>query len=131
MTATLLEKTPHYRTNKARAVQEISKQADYMTRNLAGQGPSEVRMHHLNRVMEAAAVLAMDLAKQRSLFKVERPGSSFSAASMEDILQSSTEDAPQGKSVQGVVFPKVVKVPDGDNGAEKSVVISRAQVILT
>ena len=134
LTIPLLEKSSEYRSDRAAVVQEISKKIDFMTSNLAGLGPSDGRLSHLNQVVEMAAILAMDLAKQRALFKVimDRPGSTtFDATSMEDVLQDHKGEKLQGRPIQSVVFPAVKRWgDDSGNGYDTEHTISKAQVLV-
>ena len=101
-----------------------------MTSNLAGLDYTEARQHHLNQVVEAAAGLAMEIAKHPSMIKVQKPsGSTFDALYMEDVLQDHQGEAMQGRPIQGIVFPGVVKVADGQGGGN-GYVISKAQVLV-
>jgi hypothetical protein len=92
----------------------------------------------LRQVVETAARLAVDLAKQRARYEVqdrfEGPVATFDPAIMQDVLQASrTEVAADGKlvnelkgrEVRLVVFPLVVRWATG-----KSVVISKAKVLV-
>lgn len=125
---TLLEKTPGYRSDRASSVQEVSKKIDYMTSSLAGLEYSEARFQHLQQIVDAAAGLAMDLAKERAVVKVEWPNSTtFDATSMEDVLQDHKGDVLQGRLIQGMVFPAVIKTPEGE-GAGSGYLIAKAQV---
>ena len=130
----LLEKSPEYLGDRASAVQEISKRIDSMTSNLAGLNPSDGRLSHLTQVVEMAASLAMDLAKQRPLFKLimDRPGiTAFDATSMEDVLQERRGDNLQGRPIQSVVFPAVKRWGDeSGNGYDHEFTVSKAQVLV-
>ncbi|KAL9116529.1 MAG: hypothetical protein Q9187_006945 [Circinaria calcarea] len=132
-TMTLLEKTSDYRKERKSSVEEISKKIDSMTSNLAGLGPSEARLKQLRQVVDSAANLALDLGKQRALFKIimERPGiKTFDASSMEDALQDNKGENLQGRPIQIVVFPAVVKWEDDLRaGHDSGRTISKAQVL--
>ena len=133
LTMPLLEKSSEYRSGRVAVIQEISKKIDLMTSNLAGLGPSDGRLSHLSQVVEMAATLAMDLAKQRALFKVimDRPGSTtFDATSMEDVLQEHKGEKLQGRPIQSVVFPGVKRWGDNSgNGYDVEYTISKALVL--
>jgi len=127
---TLLEKTQGYRSDRASSVQEVSKKIDYMTSALTGLEYSEARFQHLQQIVETAAGLAMDTAKERALIKVEKPSSTtFDATSMEDVLQDHKGEVLQGRPIQGVVFPAVSKTPEGEGGAG-GYLIAKAQVLV-
>lgn len=131
---TLLEKTSDYQKERKSSVEEISKKIDSMTSNLAGLGPSDARLKQLRQVVDSAANLALDLGKQRAVFKIimERPGvTTFDASTMEDALQDNKGENLRGRPIQIVVFPAVVKWGDDlraghDNGRT----ISKAQVLV-
>ena len=131
---TLLEQSPSYRSDRASAVHEISKKIDDMTSNLAGLGYSEARLNQLNQTVEAAAGLALDLAKQRALFKIIMgdPGvTEFDATTMEDVLQDHKAEILQGRPIQGIVFPAVKRWGDhSGNGYERGHTVSKAQVLV-
>ena len=101
-----------------------------MTSNLAGLDYTEARQHHLSQVVEAAAGLAMEIAKHPSQIKVQKPsGTTFDALYMEDVLQDHQGEAVQGRPIQGVVFPSVVRIPDGQGGGS-GYILSKAQVLV-
>ncbi|MCJ1247788.1 hypothetical protein MMC30_005003 [Trapelia coarctata] len=130
LTMTLLEKTQGYRSDRASSVQEVSKKIEYMTSTLTGLDYSEARFQHLQQVVENAAGLAMDLAKERAVVKVEKPSATtFDATSMEDVLQDHKGEVLQGRPIQGVVFPAVIKAPEGE-GAGGAYLIAKAQVLV-
>ncbi|MCJ1404280.1 hypothetical protein MMC11_007505 [Xylographa trunciseda] len=130
LTMRLLEKSPSYRRDQASSVQEISEKIDQTTSNLAGLDNSEARLQHLNQVVEAAAALALDLEKEKMQYKVERPyGRTFDTGSMEDVAQDHIGANLQGKPIQGLVFPCVIKM-QGQTQADQGLVIFKAQVII-
>ena len=131
---TLLEQSPTYRNDRASAVVEVSKRIDDMTSNLAGLGYSEARLRQLSQVVEAAASLAMDLAKQRVLFRLYMTiagATEFDAATMEDVLQDHKAEGLQGRLIRGIVFPAVKKWgDDSGNEFERAQTIFKAQVLV-
>ena len=129
----LLEKSPSYRRDQASSVQEISEKIDQVTSNLAGLSHSEARLQHLNQVVEAAAALALELEKEQTQYKVERPNSrTFDARCMEDVLQDHRGEVLQERPIQGLIFPSVIKIQGQDKAdqAEHSLIIYKAQVIV-
>lgn len=130
LTLTLLENSPGFQAEKDLSVQEISQRIDEMTSNLTRVRYSEARLHHLHQVVEAAAVLALDIDKQQTSYKIEKPRSStFDAMAMEDVLQEHKAIVLQGKPIQGVVFPSITKDAGREPGG-RSKVIFKAQVII-
>ena len=130
---TLLEKSPTYNADKASAVFEVGKKIDYMTSKLSGLEYSEARLGHLRRIVEAAANLATDLGKQTVLCRVilDKPGTTFDAESMEDVLQDRSGDVLQGRPIQSVVFPSVKRWGDeSGKNYDKCITIMRAQVLV-
>ena len=105
-----------------------------MTSSLAGLGSSGARLNQLIQVIDAAAILALDLGKQRAVCKLimEKPGvSAFDASTMEDVLQDNKGENLQGRPIQVVVFPAVVKWGEGTGtGSDRGHVISKAQVLV-
>lgn len=127
---TLLEKTQGYRSDRASSVQEVGKRIEYMTSAIAGLEYSEARFQHLQQIVEAAAALAMDIAKERAVVKVEKPkGTTFDATSMEDVLQDHKGEVLQGRPIQGIVFPAVIKTTEGE-GTGGGYLIAKAQVLV-
>ena len=127
---TLLEKTQGYRSDRAAAVREVSKKIDYMSSGLTGLDYSEARFQHLQQIVETAAGLAMDIAKERAVIKVEKPSSTtFDATTMEDVLQDHKGEVLQGRPIQGVAFPAVIKVAEAE-GTGGGYLIAKAQVLV-
>jgi len=130
LTMTLLEKSPSFAADRAASVEEVSKKIDLMAANLAGLDYSESRLTHLRQVVNSAAALATDIAKERSLYIPQKPpGTAFDAATMEDVLQDHKGEELQDRPIEGIVFPMVIKVPEGE--AEGGVyTILKAQVLV-
>jgi len=128
---TLLEKTQGYRSDRASSVQEVSKKIEYMTSAIAGLEYSEARFQHLQQIVEAAAGLAMDVAKERAVIKVEKPNSTtFDVTSMEDVLQDHKGEVLQGRPIQGIVFPAAIKRVEEEEGTGGGYLIAKAQVLV-
>jgi hypothetical protein len=91
--------------------------------------------------MENAYSLSIDLGKQLAKFKVvsEPPETPFSGTRMEDVTQEhdsyvdaqgNTINALDGKPVQAVVFPGLIKWGDGNGGSyEVMTIIAKAKVL--
>ena len=131
-TVALLEKTKGYQADQSASVKEVSKRIEAVTARLAGLDHSEVRLQHLNQVVKAAAGLALDLIKEKTVFKVEKPASTtFDAASMEDVLQDSKGEALHGRSILAVIFPVVSRRGDESGGSyDSNLIIFKAQVLV-
>ena len=74
----------------------------------------------------------MEVGKQRTLFKIERPsGSIFNEETMEAINKDGSSESTRGKSVLAVAFPLVTRwgTPTGA-GYDKCVVVMKAQVLV-
>ena len=131
MTIRLLEKTPGHHLDRTDAVEAISKKIDHMTSNLVRVKPSGARLTDLEQIVEAAAILAVDIGKQRGLFKFEQPsGYSFNANTMEEV-STSDNDTLEGKMIRSVIFPTVTKWgSESGLGYERSITIFKAQVLV-
>ena len=134
MTAALLAKTTWTQGERAASVQEISKRIDDMTSSLAGSPASESRLHRLTQIVDSAAGLAIDIAKQRSLVRFAKPRSgNFDAESMEDVLQENQGETIRAKPVQMVVFPAVTRYTDEtstNTNTRNVVTILKSQVLV-
>ena len=118
--------------DKSDAVDAISKKIDWVTSSLVEVKPSRVRLEQLDLIVDAAASLAMDIGKQRGLFKLEQPSNYlFDSKTMEEVFFSKNVDSPEGKKIRSVVFPAVTKWGNDEGvGYERSITILKAQVLV-
>ena len=100
------------------------------------------RLHFLYRIVESAAALSLDLGSQLAKFKVlsDPAETPFDSAHMEDVYQEhetqvdphtgKSVNALDGKTIQAVVFPSVIKWGDerGENYEEMKVIL-KAKVL--
>lgn len=101
------------------------------------------RLHFLYRIVESAAALSLDLGYQLAKFKVlsDPAEAPFDGTHMEDVYQEhetqvdphtgESVNALDGKIVQAVVFPSVLKWGDerGENYEEMKVIL-KAKVLI-
>ena len=128
----LLEKTPGYHNDRIDAIEVIRKKIEHVTSNFVRAGPLETRLAELDQIVDAAASLAMDVAKQRGLFKFEPPPSHFfDSNTMEEVSPNANKDGLEGKTIRAVVFPAVTKWGnEAGVGYERSTTILKAQVLV-
>lgn len=126
----LLERSSGLQSERRTSVQDLCKSIDHLTTNLTGLGYSEARFAHLHQVVESAAGLSVELAKQRALFLIEKATGTFDAAKMEDVLQINKGEVLQGRQVESTVFPLVTRYgDDSGTGYEHGITIFKAQVV--
>ncbi|KAI9703753.1 MAG: hypothetical protein M1836_007523 [Candelina mexicana] len=132
-TLTLLSSNPKILADSAQATQVITRKIDSLTSPFSEIPQDSNRTSHLHQIVQTASNLAFEVAKQRPQYtlKLERVGSSFSAISMEDVLQDSKGEQLHGRAIKVVVFPAVIKWGDEDGeNYERSTVVSKAQVLV-
>ena len=114
-------------------MQNIVRKIDHLTSRLAGLDYSERRFSHLRAPIDAAAKLAVALAKQPALYTltIYQPGASFDPDTMEDALQEASGYALMGRKIQGTVFPAVKKstVQEG-SAVGQTLYLRKAQAII-
>ena len=83
------------------------------------------------RIVEAAAKLASDTAKQRAFFKVQMPFGTFDSRVMDAVeVENQTRD-PNGRTIRAVAFPSVTRWGNEKGvGYERCVTIFKAQVLI-
>lgn len=119
--------------DRADAVETISHKLARLLSSLTGSDCSTEQLTHLEQIVEAAAVLAMDVAKQRALYKVEMPtGLRFDRMYMEDVGTQEDSSVVSGKgTVRMVIFPFVTKWGvEAGIGYESFVTISKTKVLV-
>jgi hypothetical protein len=137
----LLSRTSSFETDRATTIVDITKKIDYLLSSLTNRRRSKQRMAGLKDIVEWASNLALDLAKQRALVKLNRPSDSLGAFDPGTMLEVTGEeeregevtDLPQsrGKQVKLCVFPAVVRQSDESGvGFDKEHLVSKAQVLL-
>jgi len=107
--------------SKAQVVTTISQRLDNLLSPFATTTSQPERLHFLSRIVESAATLSLDLGCQIAKFKVlsEPAEAQFRCAQMEDVYQEHEThvdphtgqpvNALDGKTIQAVVFPSVIK----------------------
>lgn len=131
-TVVVLDRVPATMESKARVVDAVTtKIHNLISSCFEIQHVREGSSRLLDIIMEAAR-LATDLAKQRDsyILHLEVPGSKFDERTMADALQFQTVQSLNGRSINGVAFPAVIKriISVGSEG--QSLIVEKAQVIL-
>ncbi|MCJ1311187.1 hypothetical protein MMC25_004858 [Agyrium rufum] len=146
-TMSLLERSPDYHSERTSSGQEVSRNIDYHASDAAGlEQANPARFRSLNQIVESAAALAMDLAKQRANFKFSMERGSgvamFNAVSMRDVsgagglaggetARRKEDVGVNGRVVRCTVWPAMRKFGDGKgSGYERESVVSKALVLL-
>lgn len=125
LTVGLLQLMPDFGREKTASVQEVTTRIESMTSDLAGGlGASNSQTKNLQMIVDTAADLLVELAKQQAAYVLgsDQVNSIFESEIMEDVSQA--QDG-RGRAVQVVVFPSLKKVA-GSTGT----VISKAQVVV-
>ena len=132
MTMRLLERTSNYQSDRKEAVEDLSQTIDAACSELTKTRPKGERRASLEEMVDSAASLAIDMAKQRAMFKIERPSNSVFDPEMMEAWDVDTE-AVAGAPIRAVVFPAVTKCT-GESVAgsvwSNSLVIVKAKVLL-
>ena len=131
LTATLLERTPSYATDRANSVQELAERINHSIASMASTSTvSDQRSQRLRQIVDSAAGIAMEMMRQSSPVRFAKPGSStFDPATMEDALQDGREEVLRGKSIQVVVFPAVTRSTEALDGGKDNTIL-KAQVLV-
>ncbi|KAG0641157.1 hypothetical protein HOY80DRAFT_883662 [Tuber brumale] len=123
--------------SKAQVVATISQRMDNLLSPFSTTANQAERLNFLSRIVESAATLSLDLGCQLAKFKVlsDPAETPFRCAHMEDVYQEhETRVDPQtgklanaldGKIIQAVVFPSVIKWGNerGENYDEMKVLL--------
>jgi hypothetical protein len=100
--------------------------------NLTHSQPSSQRLESLEQLVDTAANLALDMSKQRALFKMEQTQNFFfNDETMEPVGAIAHSQDFAGQPIQGVVFPYVGRWgTEKGSGYEHCVTILKAQVLI-
>ena len=132
MTMRLLEKTSNYQSDRKEAVEDLSQMIDAACSELTKTRPKGERRASLEEMVDSAASLALDMAKQRAMFRIERPSNSVFDPEMMETWNNDTE-AVTGAPIRAVIFPAVTKC-SGESASgsawSHSLVIVKAKVLL-
>ncbi|PWW77630.1 hypothetical protein C7212DRAFT_356992 [Tuber magnatum] len=123
--------------SKAQVVATISRRIDNLLSPFVTTANQPERLHFLSRIVESAATLSLDLGCQLAKFKVlsEPAETPFRCTHMEDVYQKHETHVDQhtgqlvnaldGKIIQAVVFPSVIKWGNerGENYEEMKVLL--------
>ena len=114
------------------AIDRIAESIEHSTSSLVDLASSTSRLQQLRQIVRSAAELALKLAQQCATFRFERPkGSSFDAATMEDVLQEKKGEELRGRKVQCSIFPSVLRYgDDAGQGFDRATLISKALVLV-
>ena len=131
-TVAMLDRLPAIEDSRARVVDAVTTKIHNLTSSCFEIQRGREGGGRLLDIIKEAARLATDLAKQRDSYNLhlEAPGSKFDEGTMADALQSQTVQSLNGRSINGVAFPAVIKRILSVGSEGQSLIIGKAQVIL-
>ena len=103
-----------------------------MISSITGVEPASACLQALLQILEATSALALEVSKQRALYKMERPsGSILNTDTMEAVSGCGSKDSVMGKSVLAVAFPAVTRWGTAAGiGYDRSTTLLKAQVLI-
>ena len=118
---------------RSQAVENITQRINSLTYLFLENPVGPAGVSALHEIVGMAAALDLEMGMQTSEYqlRMEDIGTPFSESMMEDVLQEQNGAALEGRPIQAVIFPAVLRFGQDESGMQSNrfTVVSKAQVL--